>query len=246
LDAADPETEPFFKALILHARALSRKACHRTALEILRLCLALDYKDLFTSVVCLTVDYLCIRSNEHDYLLKFYREFPLLQAEREKAQFEAKEDRERRVSVAFWPSFAFNVALAFWEKEKSATATDKSASKQFSSSSFCTLLSEAKSLADSLSLPLSADFLLQRAILAFPEALLTLLSKTKTKDKEEEEEKKWNPVLNHAFFDRASQRARQCDYLNKLVFCFAERSVSLWKRAEVSVLVCVNRDRIML
>jgi hypothetical protein len=94
---ADVEPSPspnrvFLDAMFKHTQALTRRGCHRAALECAKLSLSLDRSDP-TGLLC-AVDYFALRCGETDWLLDFAGEF--------------REDG----SLLALPGFAFSAALA--------------------------------------------------------------------------------------------------------------------------------------
>lgn len=68
-----PENRALFTALFRHLQGLSRKGCHRSALECCKLLLSLDPED---PMGCLqTLDYLALRAGQHTYLRKLVDNF---------------------------------------------------------------------------------------------------------------------------------------------------------------------------
>lgn len=61
------ENRPFFVAMLKYAYLLSNKACHRTALEIVKMLLVLDPSDPLALLA--VVDTLGLRSREHEWMI---------------------------------------------------------------------------------------------------------------------------------------------------------------------------------
>lgn len=100
------ENRGFFLALFYHIGYVSKKGCHRTALEFCKLLYSLD-PDSDPLACLLLIDFLCLRSSEYDFLLRFYHEL------------------EPAKNLSQLPNFAFSVALAQFqlEMEKSPSST---------------------------------------------------------------------------------------------------------------------------
>ena len=91
---AEPANELFFAAMFKHANALSRRGCHRAALEIAKFALGLDRTDPRGFLCC--VDYFALRAGRVRWAARFARDF------------RAGDGRE----VAALPGIAYSVALA--------------------------------------------------------------------------------------------------------------------------------------
>jgi len=100
------ENRGFFLALFYHIGYVSKKGCHRTALEFCKLLYSLD-PDADPFACLLLIDFLCLRSSEFNFLLRFYHEL------------------EPAKNLSQLPNFAFSVALAQYhlEMEKSPATT---------------------------------------------------------------------------------------------------------------------------
>jgi hypothetical protein len=73
LDASQPENKPMFEALFRHVIALTRRGCHKTALECAKLCLGLDHTD--PKGMLHMISYFALRSGEEEWLLRFVEDF---------------------------------------------------------------------------------------------------------------------------------------------------------------------------
>ena len=109
LEFAEDENQIFFKVISRYITSLTRRGCHRSALEATKLLLTLDEGDPLG--LLFNVDYLCIRSREYEFLLRLV------------SNFETMEDRK---GLALYPNFAFSSALArfYIDKESVARRTD--------------------------------------------------------------------------------------------------------------------------
>jgi len=104
------ENRGFFLALFYHIGYVSKKGCHRTALEFCKLLYSLDPEaDPFACL--LLIDFLSLRSSEFDFLLRFYREL------------------EPAKNLSQLPNFAFSVALAQFHLEVEECPTESSTPK---------------------------------------------------------------------------------------------------------------------
>ncbi|OMO64143.1 Transcription factor 25 [Corchorus capsularis] len=65
--------KPLFKALFTHMKNMDRRGCHRSALEVCKLLLALDSDDLMGALFCL--DYFALRAAEYAWLERFSEEY---------------------------------------------------------------------------------------------------------------------------------------------------------------------------
>lgn len=101
------ENRGFFLALFYHIGYVSKKGCHRTALEFCKLLYSLD-PDLDPFACLLLIDFLSLRSSEFDFLLRFYQEL------------------EPAKNLSQLPNFAFSVALAQFHLEVAKSATESS------------------------------------------------------------------------------------------------------------------------
>mgnify|MGYP001998111750 FL=1 len=91
LSYEEDANRPLFDALFQHIAGLSRRGCHRTALECAKLLLALDRSDPKGALFC--VDYLALRADEPAFLLRLVNEWP-------------------EGGLEMLPNFAFSAALA--------------------------------------------------------------------------------------------------------------------------------------
>ncbi|KAJ4786564.1 Transcription factor 25 [Rhynchospora pubera] len=62
-----------FKALFSHMRAMDRRGCHRSALEVCKFLLSLDSDDPMGSLFC--IDYFALRAQEYTWLERFIEEY---------------------------------------------------------------------------------------------------------------------------------------------------------------------------
>lgn len=65
--------KPLFKALFNHMRAMDRRGCHRSALEVCKFLLSLDSDDPMGSLFC--IDYFALRAQEYAWLERFIEEY---------------------------------------------------------------------------------------------------------------------------------------------------------------------------
>ncbi|KAM7274797.1 hypothetical protein ACFE04_016663 [Oxalis oulophora] len=73
LKLSEKTNKPLFEALSAHMRVLDRRGCHRTALEVCKLLLSLDFDEPGSAFVC--VDYYALRAEEYQWLEKFSEEY---------------------------------------------------------------------------------------------------------------------------------------------------------------------------
>ena len=69
LDSNLEQNKPMFKALFRHVVALTRRGCHKTALECSKLLLGFDHADPMGVLCC--IDYFALRCQEEKWLLEF-------------------------------------------------------------------------------------------------------------------------------------------------------------------------------
>ena len=149
-DNGDSEQSPnstFLDALFKHTQALTRRGCHRAALECSKLSLGLDATDP-TGLLC-AVDYFALRCGETDWLLDFSDSF--------------RED----AGLLVYPGFAFSTSLARLGGglRKDEQTREKNSDKK-----------EKKKENESLSSVTTKETLL-RAVLTHPSAVMALLER---------------------------------------------------------------------
>jgi hypothetical protein len=104
LDASQPENKPMFEALFRHVIALTRRGCHKTALECAKLCLGLDHTD--PKGMLHMISYFALRSGEEEWLLRFVEDFG------HKRWVGGK--WELHGSLLNFPDFAYSKAMALY------------------------------------------------------------------------------------------------------------------------------------
>ncbi|KAG2488363.1 hypothetical protein HYH03_013053 [Edaphochlamys debaryana] len=102
LDFGVEENKALFGALFRHVQALSRRGCHRAALECCKLLLALEPEDPMGGLYLL--DYLAIRAGRCDWLQRFVLQF------------------EGNRSLALLPNYAFALPMAAHRRQAEAGA----------------------------------------------------------------------------------------------------------------------------
>ena len=187
-DANDSPTpnRTFLDALFKHTQALTRRGCHRAALECAKLALSLDATDP-TGLLC-AVDYFALRCGEVDWLVDFANGF--------------REDG----GLLVFPGFAFSTALARLgggaggrrsgsKNEKNNVVKKKD--KKVKDVDFEKVKDDVDKTTDSTHTADSTEALL-RATLTHPAAVVALVEKldssTVTRDA------LWKTTLAHAHF----------------------------------------------
>ncbi|GMI69525.1 hypothetical protein like AT2G46900 [Hibiscus trionum] len=94
--------KPLFKALFTHMKNMDRRGCHRTALEVCKLLLALDSDDPMGAMFCL--DYFAVRAGEYAWLERF------------------SEDYKTDTPLWLLPNFSYSLAVCrlYLEQEESS------------------------------------------------------------------------------------------------------------------------------
>ena len=203
---------PFFAALFKHAQGLTRRGCHRAALECSKLALRLDESDPRGFLCC--VDYFALRCGEEDWLLDFANEF------------------KPNASLCTLPGVAFSVALARLgggipgrraEKARGSGGGAKGGGGGGGGKGGrgASKLAEAERR--------DADDALLRALLLHPAALPALTDRIDASATTSDA--RWVKALTHPFFldARTEVRSRSLEHLYDL---FAERHHLLWKPDE--------------
>ena len=174
----------FLDAMFKHTQALTRRGCHRAALECAKLSLSLDRSDP-TGLLC-AVDYFALRCGETDWLLDFAGEF--------------REDG----SLLALPGFAFSAALARMGGGKPGRVFGSRKNDKGSGAKTKTSTSRrraegdgADSSRDSGTLSETEDSLL-RALLMHPAALMALLRRIDSSAVNGDA--RWAKALTHPHF----------------------------------------------
>ena len=102
LSYEEDANRPLHDALFQHIAGLSRRGCHRTALECAKLLLALDRSDPKGALFC--VDYLALRADEPAFLLRLVEEWP-------------------EGGLEMLPNFAFSASLAHFHAARAPGLT---------------------------------------------------------------------------------------------------------------------------
>ena len=202
----------FLDAMFKHTQALTRRGCHRAALECAKLSLSLDRSDP-TGLLC-AVDYFALRCGETDWLLDFAGEF--------------REDG----SLLALPGFAFSAALARMGGGKPGRVFGSRKNDKGSGANTKTSTSRrraegdgADSSRDSGTLSETEDSLL-RALLMHPAALMALLRRIDSSAVNGDA--RWAKALTHPHFADARDAVGNRG-LEHLCDLFAERHHLLWK-----------------
>lgn len=98
--------KPFFATLFSHMKNLDRRGCHRSALEVCKLLLSLDYNDPKGALLC--IDYFSLRAQEYRWLEKFVDEY--------------RSDN----SLWIFPNFSYSLAFARFFIEHDSSSSDSS------------------------------------------------------------------------------------------------------------------------
>ena len=210
---ADSEQTPtpnrtFLDAMFKHTQALTRRGCHRAALECAKLSLSLDRLDP-TGLLC-AVDYFALRCGETDWLLDFASEF--------------REDG----SLLALPGFAFSAALARMGGGRPGRvfgAVDAGARKSAGKSRRREKAKGDGSDESGFVKQETEDALL-RALLMHPAALMALLQRIDSSAVNGDA--RWAATLTHPHFAGARDAAGNRG-LEHLCDLFAERHHLLWK-----------------
>ena len=210
---ADSEQTPtpnrtFLDAMFKHTQALTRRGCHRAALECAKLSLSLDRLDP-TGLLC-AVDYFALRCGETDWLLDFASEF--------------REDG----SLLALPGFAFSAALARMGGGRPGRvfgAVDAGARKSAGKSRRREKAKGDGSDESGFVKQETEDALL-RALLMHPAALMALLQRIDSSAVNGDA--RWAAALTHPHFAGARDAAGNRG-LEHLCDLFAERHHLLWK-----------------
>ena len=203
----------FFGTMFKHVQALTRRGCHRAALECSKLALSLDRTDPRGFLCC--VDYFALRCGEEDWLLDFADSY--------------RSDG----SLLSHPSYAYSTALARLgggrpgrrlqqtgatngkEGKGNRKGTDRAASKGPGR------LSDAHRA--------EADDALLRALLMHPAAATATLNRMESSSVSGDAA--WRSVLSHPHFAHARDECGSAS-LERLYDVFAERHHLLWRPDE--------------
>ena len=210
---ADVEPSPspnrvFLDAMFKHTQALTRRGCHRAALECAKLSLSLDRSDP-TGLLC-AVDYFALRCGETDWLLDFAGEF--------------REDG----SLLALPGFAFSAALARMGGGKPGRVfgAGDAGKKKSAGKSRRREKAEGDASDESGSAKQETTDALLRALLMHPAALMALLRRIDSSAVNGDA--RWAAALTHPHFAGARDEVGNRG-LEHLCDLFAERHHLLWK-----------------
>ncbi|GLC35077.1 hypothetical protein PLESTM_000276900 [Pleodorina starrii] len=224
LDYGAEENRALFGALFRHVQALSRRGCHRAALECCKLLLALEPEDPLGGL-CL-VDYLAVRAGRYDWLQRFVLQF------------------EGNRSLALLPNYAFALPMAAHRKQQEqqrqqpAAAAGSAAAGGGGSAAERAQPGASSSgatadAAASVSSSASPHELLVGALLLHPLVLPRLVGKLQ--DKGAAKESYWKELLSRRLFSGASDGGSAS--LSHLVGLYVERSGELWKPPDLLALL---------
>ncbi|EFJ51246.1 hypothetical protein VOLCADRAFT_120493 [Volvox carteri f. nagariensis] len=217
LDYSVEENRALFGALFRHVQALSRRGCHRAALECCKLLLVLEPEDPL-GALCL-IDYLAVRAGRYDWLQRFVLQF------------------EGNRSLALLPNYTFALPMAAHRAEQqqgqgqqpgSSSAAAERAQPGASSSS-----SNNSNGTSTTAAGASPHELLVGALLLHPLVLPRLVAKLQ--DKGAAKEPHWKELLSRRLFSGASDGGSTS--LSHLVGLYVERSGELWKPPDLLALL---------
>ena len=100
LDFNRVENRSFFLALFRHCDVVARKACWRTAFELQKMLLSLDFENDPYATLC-TVDYFALKSEQYSWVTDFWNGYKDVK------------------NLEALPNFMYSVALAKWEQKVS-------------------------------------------------------------------------------------------------------------------------------
>ena len=208
---SEPSPSPnrvFLDAMFKHTQALTRRGCHRAALECAKLSLSLDRSDP-TGLLC-AVDYFALRCGETDWLLDFAGEF--------------REDG----SLLALPGFAFSAALARMGGGKPGRVfgAGDAGKKKSAGKSRRREKAEGDASDESGSAKQETTDALLRALLMHPAALMALLRRIDSSAVNGDA--RWAAALTHPHFAGARDEVGNRG-LEHLCDLFAERHHLLWK-----------------
>lgn len=114
VDSSKLENKPMFESLFRHVIALTRRGCHKTALECAKLLLGLDHTDP-KGVLCM-ISYFALRCGEEKWLLEFIETFGLKRwVDRHWVTYG---------SLLNYPDFAYSKAMALYTVEEDVQVAD--------------------------------------------------------------------------------------------------------------------------
>ena len=114
VDSSKLENKPMFESLFRHVIALTRRGCHKTALECAKLLLGLDHTDP-KGILCM-ISYFALRCGEEKWLLEFIETFGL------KRWVDGK--WATYGSLLNYPDFAYSKAMALYTVEDDVQVAD--------------------------------------------------------------------------------------------------------------------------
>ncbi|KAH7685026.1 TCF25/Rqc1 protein [Dioscorea alata] len=94
--------KPIFSALFSHMKNMDRRGCHRSALEVCKLLLALDHDDPKGALFC--IDYFSLRAQEYRWLEQFAEEY------------------QSDNSIWLFPNFSYSLAICRYYLEQDAAS----------------------------------------------------------------------------------------------------------------------------
>ncbi|KXZ51917.1 hypothetical protein GPECTOR_11g44 [Gonium pectorale] len=214
LDYGVEENRPLFGALFRHVQALSRRGCHRSALECCKLLLALEPEDPLGGLLLL--DYLALRAGRYDWLQRFVLTF------------------EGNRSLALLPNYAFALPMAAARAQQEAGAAAAASASSSPSAAAARAQPGASSSGSGAGGSASSPHdQLVSALLLHPLVLPGLVAKLQ--DKGAAKEPYWNELLSRRLFSGAGDGGSAS--LSHLAGLYVERSAELWKPPELLALL---------
>ncbi|KAL6754257.1 transcriptional repressor TCF25-domain-containing protein [Haematococcus lacustris] len=210
LDFEVEENRGMFMALFKHIQALSRASCHRTALELVKLLLAMQPDDPL-GALCL-VDNLAIRAGRFRFLADFV------------AGFDAD------LALALRPNFAYALPMAALRQQQQQQQQEGEGEVQGEveqPGASSTGEAAAGSKRDEGSLP--PEQMLAQAILLHPSVVNRLVAKLQ--DKGSAREEAWSRLLTRRLFKQPHDIGSAS--LQHLGAIYVERSALLWKAPDM-------------
>ncbi|KAL8446275.1 hypothetical protein Emag_004775 [Eimeria magna] len=190
VDSRNPVNRQLFEGLVLYMFGLAEQGCHRCALEVSKLLLAMDLSNDISHAL-LHLDYYALRSRKHDFLQNFAANFvdqhlsyvvpldpnPSLSEETKEDGLEPCALNDLRLVL---PNFAFSAALASFMQ---TTDPKISSVKKVTARDICAIFDGKGDLSESGEevAPAHHHCLLMHAIILFPSMIRTLLQKLEIK-----------------------------------------------------------------
>lgn len=228
LDCENEAHHPFFAALYRHSQLLGKTGCPRAGLEVAKMLLSLSpHRD--PQCVLFAIDYLSIRAEEYQYLLKFCSHFNPASYDPITVSDPSSSSSALSLPIRFHfppacllPNICYSAALAKFLLERKG---GKNCQTVDSSAINCNMYQQ-----DLEKWP--SSLLLQASISLFPEVLEKLLTKASDTELNKSVWKDMLPKL-------ASMQPPH-PYVDKMTVIFAERSHNLWSDDDILTWVRQN------